>query len=63
MIDMCWSLHLSRWKIVKCSGTTVASIADVSVDNEAMHAIVHWKITCESVSSPHMKRGAQVVNV
>ena len=48
---------------MKCSGTIVASIADVSVDSEAMHAIVHGKITCGSVSSPHMKHSAQVVNV
>ena len=48
---------------MKCGGTTVASMVDVRKDSEVVHAIVHWKITCESVSSPHMKRGAQVVNV
>ena len=63
MVNMCWSLNLSRWKIVKCIDTTVASIADVRIDGEAVHAIVHGKITCGSVSSPHMKHSAQVVNV
>ena len=56
-------MSLSRWKIVKCIDTTVASIADVRIDGEAVHAIVHGKITCGSVSSPHMKHSAQVVNV
>ena len=37
---------------------------DVRKDIEVVHAIgVHWKITCGSVSSPHMKHNAQVVNV
>ena len=48
---------------MKCIDTTVASIADVRIGSEAMHAIVHRKITCVSVSSPHMKHSAQVVNV